>query len=241
MKQGYSIWFVILAGGAMAIAGCLIGQTRSAARAEQASTSQVAQRIPLPAARQDSTVSVEQALSKRRSCRQFTAEALALEDVSQLLWAAQGVTDAKRGYRTAPSAGALFPLEAYLVVGAVAGLEPGLYHYAPGEHSLALVRAGDLRDQLYSATYEQSCLRDAAVVICLAAVYERTSGKYGAKAPRFVHMEIGHAGQNVCLQAVALGLGAVTVGGFDDAKVQDVLALPALEMPLYFVAAGRKG
>lgn len=197
-------------------------------------------RIPLPPPRLESEVSVEEALLKRRSCRSFAPFPLSLQEVGQLLWAAQGITDKTSGFRTAPSAGALYPLELYLVAGQVEGLSPGVYRYLPGEHALCEVLSGDRREELFRVALFQQWIREAPVVLVLTAVYERTTRKYGERGIRYVHMEAGHAAQNVYLQAEALGLGAVVVGAFEDSSVQRILELPANEHPLYLMPVGKK-
>ena len=231
--------FAVAALGTLAVSGCPQQGAGTRAQAAQESINQdSAEVIQLPKPRLEGDVAVEKALAARRSLRRFGDEPVTLAEVGQLLWAAQGITDTARGFRTAPSAGALFPLEVYVVVGNVTGLDDGLYHYSPRSHTLMMVSSDDLRGKLYSASYEQSCLREAPVLFCVAAVYERTSVKYGAKAQRFAHIEIGHVGQNIYLQAVALGLGAVAVGGYDDAAVKAALDLPAEEVPLYLIPVG---
>lgn len=193
----------------------------------------------LPAPRHTGQVSVEQALNERRSVRSFRSEPLTLEALSQLLWAAQGITDA-RGYRTAPSAGALYPLEVYVVAGKVTGLSPGVYAYEPRGHRLRLVRAGDRRRELSSAALGQSCVESGAVALVFSAVYERVTGKYGARGERYAHIEAGHAAQNVCLQAVSLDLGTVVVGAFRDGAVKKVIGMKDKEAPLYIMPVGVK-
>jgi len=193
--------------------------------------------LALPPPRTKGEVSLERCLFKRRSVRSFKNAALPLTDLSQLLWAAQGIT--AEGYlRTAPSAGALYPLEVYLAAGNVDGLPPGLYHYLPKPHELALAKAGDLRHELARAAGSQDCVANAAAIILFTAVYARTSGKYGQRAIRYVHLETGHAAQNVCLQATALGLGTVTVGAFEDDEVKRVAALPPSHEPVYLMPIG---
>ncbi len=194
--------------------------------------------IELPEPRYDSDVSVEEALLERRSVREYTGEPLTLQEVSQLLWAAQGITD-PRGYRTAPSAGGLYPLEIYLVAGDVDNLEDGVYSYRPQGHELVKVVDGDRREELFAAALEQAWVREAAADLVIMGVYGRTTAKYGDRGVQYVHLEAGHAAQNVCLQATALGLGTVTVGAFDDEQVQDVLGAPENERPLYVMPVGR--
>jgi SagB-type dehydrogenase family enzyme len=163
---------------------------------------------------------------------------LTILEISQLLWAAQGITS-RDGKRTTPSAGALYPLETYLVVGNVTALDSGVYKYRPSDHTLGEVLTGDLRQELSEAALRQKCVSDAAVVVVIAAVYQRTQKKYGKRAVRYVHMEVGHAAQNVWLQANSLQLGTVTVGAFADNRVQSLLRMPQEERPLYLLPVGR--
>ena len=194
--------------------------------------------IRLPEPRRQSNVSVESALQSRRSVREYRDEPLTLSDVSQLLWAAQGFTGPE-GARAAPSAGALYPLEVYLVAGRVNDLASGIYRYRPQHHELVRVAEGDKRASLASAALDQDCVRNAAVTIVVAAVYERVTKKYGQRGVMYVHMEAGHAAQNVHLQAVALNLGTVAVGAFEDEPVKKLLTLPTEEQPLYLLPVGR--
>jgi len=187
--------------------------------------------IPLPTPSQRGGVSLEEALTRRRSIREFREEELSSAGISQLLWAGQGITD-PRGFRTAPSAGALYPLELYLASG------EGVYHYLPQSHSLAMLSLEDMRLGLWGAGLKQGALREATAIIVIAAVYARTEAKYGPRAERYVHLEAGHAAQNILLQATALDLGAVPIGAFYDQKVQEVLALPSDHEPLYLIPVG---
>jgi SagB-type dehydrogenase family enzyme len=191
-------------------------------------------KLPEPESRGD--MSVEQAIGNRRSLRHYSGS-LALADVSQLLWAAQGETHPD-GYRAAPSAGALYPLGVYLVVGNVAGLSAGVYRYRPYEHDLIQLGTADLRIELASAAHGQSFMQTAAVVLVITGVYERTREKYGQRARRYVHMEVGHAAENVYLQAEARGLGTLIMGAFDDERVQAVLGLPDDHQPLGLMPIG---
>ena len=192
----------------------------------------------LPRPRLSGPWSVEGALAKRRSAREYTGEALTRAELAQLLWAAQGITDAE-GLRTAPSAGALYPLEVYVAVGVVEDLPSGIYRYEPGRHALAFVAEGDRRVELAAGALGQECVQEGAAVIALAAVYRRTTGKYGERGIRYVHMEVGHAAQNVYLQAVALGLGMVVVGAFDDRDVKRIMNMGAKEEPVCLMPVGR--
>lgn len=197
------------------------------------------EKIALPAPRSDSDTSVEEALLRRRSHRSFARSPLSLQEVAQLLWAAQGITDKAQGFRTAPSAGALYPLEVYLVVGEVEGLFPGVYRYLPEEHALVMTLNEDRREELYKVSLFQGWIRAAPVVLVFTAVYERTTRKYGERGIRYVYMEAGHAAQNVYLQAEALNLGTVVVGAFQDDGVKNALLLPKNEHPLYLMPVGR--
>ena len=194
--------------------------------------------IILPGPRDSGEVSVEEALLDRRSIRNYKDEALTLAEVSQLLWAAQGITHPGR-YRTAPSAGALYPLEVYVIAGNVDGLRPGIYKYCPQGHELEKVAGGDVRADLCAAALDQKCIEDGAAVLVFAAVYERTTEKYGERGVRYVHMEVGHAAQNVYLQAVSLGLGTVVIGAFDDDEVESMLQMKDDERALCIMPVGR--
>ena len=199
----------------------------------------------LPAPRLDGEMSVEQALASRRSRRNFRDEALTPQQLSQLLWAAYGITlpvpenpALRGGLRTTPSAGATFPLEIYAVVGLVEGIAPGVYRYLPAEHKLVRVVEGDIRDALAEAAVGQRMVAAAPVSIFYSAVMERTTGVYGERGVMYVHMEIGHSAQNVYLQAEAMGLGTCAIGAFSDDSVRQLLHLPEEEVPLYLMPVG---
>lgn len=195
--------------------------------------------IKLPEPRYESDVSIEQSLLQRRSIRSYSNDPLTLQEVAQLLWAAQGITGSG-GLRTAPSAGALYPLEVYVVCGNVQGLPSGIYVYKPDEHELIRIVDGDRRAVLAEAALGQSFVKEGDIAFVFTAVYKRTTGKYGDRGIRYVHIEAGHAAQNLCLQATALDLGAVTVGAFYDKEVTKLLNLPDGEQPLYIIPVGRK-
>jgi SagB-type dehydrogenase family enzyme len=194
--------------------------------------------LPLPDVKRDGEVAVERALGLRRSVREFSPEPLSLAAVAQLLWAAQGITDPE-GFRTAPSAGALYPLEVYLVAGAVEGLGAGIYRYEPRRHRLSLASAGDPRADVAKAALDQAWVAEAPAIVVLAAVYERTARKYRERTARYVHIEAGHAAQNVYLQATALGLGTTLVGAFRDPELIRVLGLPANAKPVALLPVGK--
>ncbi|MCF6290165.1 MAG: SagB/ThcOx family dehydrogenase [Desulfobacterales bacterium] len=194
--------------------------------------------IRLPEPRQYSKISLEESLARRRSVRDYTGESLSLAEVSQLLWAAQGIT-VDRGGRTAPSAGALYPLELYVFAGNIEKLAAGIYHYRPKQHELVLAREGDLRGRLAGAALGQDAVRDGAIALVFTAVPQRTTRKYGRRGIRYIFIEAGHAAQNVCLQATALGLGAVIIGAYYDDRVSALLGLSEGEDPLYIIPVGR--
>lgn len=197
------------------------------------------EKVQLPSPDLKGELSLEEILQERRSIRSYLDDPLELNQVSQLLWAAQGITLEARGFRTAPSAGATYPLEIYLAAGKVNGLQSGLYKYVPDGHLLLKVGETDLRLDLETAALGQDHVGNAPAVIVIAADYDRTAQRYGDRAPRYVHMEAGHAGQNICLQAITYGLGTVIVGAFQDDQVKSVLDLPVNEDPLYIIPVGK--
>ena len=194
-------------------------------------------RISLPRPRDQSLTSIEQALSRRRSVRDFRDRPLVLSELSQLLWAAQGITH-RSGYRAAPSAGALYPLDVYVLAGNIAGIDVGTYKYLPAEHSVLHDTSGDKRMALRHAALDQPAVSGAAAVFVFCAMYGRTTEKYGKRGIRYAHMEAGHVAQNVYLQAVSLKLGTVVLGAFDDEQVKKVLTLRE-EQPLYLMPVGK--
>jgi len=222
MSSARRWWLLLLVLGVLVPGGC--GRPAEAMPTPS-------QGIPLPAPRLEGGMSLNEALALRRSVRSYTDRLLTWEEISQLLWAAQGVT-APSGFRTAPSAGALYPLEVYLA------LPEGWYHYLPQGHRLERLGQEDLREALRVAGLGQGALGDAPAVFVIAAVVARTEGKYGERAERYVHLEAGHAAQNLLLQATALGLGAVSIGAFHDDRVREALRLPASHTPLYLIPVG---
>ena len=194
--------------------------------------------VPLPKPRFDSDTSVEKALNQRRTTREFSETPLTLFEVSQLLWSAQGTTQDNR-LRTAPSAGALYPLELFLVVGKVHKLSSGVYKYLPATHKLAIMDKEDKRSEIASASLGQSWVRENAALLVFSSVGKRTTVKYGNRGIRYVHIEVGHAAQNVFLQVQSLGLGAAVVGAFDDEQIRKILNLPSDHHILYLMPIGR--
>lgn len=197
------------------------------------------EKILLPAPQKESSFSVEEALFRRRSVRSFQDEPLLLEEFAQILFAACGITEERYGFRTAPSAGALYPLGLLVVVGKVEGLSPGVYRYLPEKHQLKKVISGDKRRELCQAALSQESIQEAPVVLVITAGYERTTRHYGGRGIRYVHMEAGHVGQNIYLQAESLNLGTVAIGAFQDREVARVLDLPMEMAPLYIFPVGK--
>ncbi len=188
--------------------------------------------IELPAPDTTGTVPLEQVIAQRRSKRSFTGEPLSLAQIGQLLWSAQGITEPQRGFRAAPSAGALYPLELYVVTA------DGVYHYQPQGHQARLHMQADRRAALTAACLGQRFVQEAAADFVFTAVFARTRAKYGQRADQYVHNEVGAASENLCLQAVALGLGSVMVGAFRDDQVSDALNLPTDYAPLLVISVG---
>ena len=183
-------------------------------------------------------MSLEEAIASRRSRRAYLADPVKLAEAGQLLWAAQGVTDAEEQKRAAPSAAALYSLETYLVATKVDGLAPGVYKYRPEEHDLVLHSAGNLRRDL-AVSIDQDCVRFSACLLVFAGVYDRITAKFGERGICFVHMEAAHAAQNVQLQATALRLGSVMIGAFKAEDIRRILSLPEGEEPVYLMAVGK--
>jgi len=194
--------------------------------------------IELPPPLHKVSVSVEEAMLRLKSVRQYDDTQLDTNTFSQLLWAAQGVKP-PIGKRTAPSAGSTYPLEVYAVTGNVEGVTRGIYKYDIQQHRLIKILDGDFRQALSAAALGQQSIVQSSFSLVFAAVFERTTARYGKRGVMYVHMEAGHAAQNVGLQAVGLGLGTVVIGAFDDGEVSNVLALPQQEQPLYIIPVGK--
>lgn len=200
----------------------------------------------LPSPNTDGNMSIELALANRRSRRDFVDKAIPAEKLSQILWAAYGVTSPqpgraslRGGLRTAPSAGALYPFEIYAAVGNVEGIEEGVYQYIPGEHKIIRTIVGDIREELSNAALGQPHIKAAPVVILYSAVFDRMAQKYGNRGrDRYVCMDLGHSAQNIYLQAEALNLGTCAIGAFSDDEVARILQLPENEEPLYIMPVG---
>ena len=198
--------------------------------------------LSLPKPSFDGKVSVEKTIKERRTIRDFKERTLSLTHLSQLLWAAQGITDPTIGRRAAPSGGALYPLDIYVLIGenGVEKIEAGVYHYLPNEHSVSPITKGDRRKDIASASLGQMWMAKAPIIFIIAAEYKRITGKYGERGIRYALIEVGHVGQNLFLQAEAMGLGAGIVGAFNDLEVSKVAGLPSKHEPLLIMPVGYK-
>lgn len=217
--------------------------------------------IELPVPSLDGNVSVEDAINKRRSFREFTDQPLSMADLSQCVWSAQGITGSD-GKKVAPSAGAVYPVTLYVVIGVIDNLSAGLYRYEPNRHTLEAIRAGELRAQLRDAAFEeQPWIGQAASILVIAADISKASSTFqqqprpllparlyllhpwsrpaGQRGFRYIYMEVGAIAENVYLQGQTIGVGVVFIGGFDDQKVTDVLKLPSPYTPIGLVCLGR--
>ncbi|MCD6230622.1 MAG: SagB/ThcOx family dehydrogenase [Dehalococcoidia bacterium] len=210
--------------------------------------------IKLPLPQLKGQISLEESIAKRRSIIRFKAEPLSIYQLGQILWAAQGITSPEKSLRAAPSAGGTYPLEIFLIIGkqaiaissgpevkryaGVAELPAGIYYYHANTHALQLHRSGDLRTELAGASLDQGFLATVPVDIVICAVYSRTLYTYGERGKRYIHMETGHAGENIHLQVTTLGLATVEVGAFDDVKVRNILKVDSQFKPLYIMPVG---
>jgi SagB-type dehydrogenase family enzyme len=236
MRKWILILF-ILALSALALIGAKVFFLKETVRPDAAAIN--FELVPLPPPKLSSNFSIEEALQARRSVREYSGEELTLTEIAQLLWSAQGITH-EGGLRTAPSAGARYPLELYLLSTRVQDLEAGIYKYRPKENALMAVAAGDWATDLVKAAVGQSAVSDAAAVFIITGVFERTTERYGDRGVRYVYLEAGCAAQNLALQAEALQLGSVFIGAFHEDDVKRILQLPDEEEPLAIIPVGRK-
>jgi SagB-type dehydrogenase family enzyme len=220
-----------------AVVGLATGSTSLDAAPESTGGGVAAQAdaVTLPTPKTTGSLPLETVISRRRSQREFAPGALTPEEVSQLAWSAQGITDKQRGLRAAPSAGALYPLELYVVDA------QGVWHYEPAQSSMRRIAAGDHRGDLAQAAVGQPQVGAAAANLVFTGVLARSRPRYGDRAERYIYIEVGHAAENALLEATALGLAAVPVAAFDDDGMRRVLGVGAAEMPLYIVSVGRRG
>ncbi len=231
MRRTAIILLIVILSASTLVIWTILPRANESATAPH-SYSPVIEIVTLPTPITRGNTSVEEALQNRRSVRDYADGDIALSELSQLLWAAQGLTNAQ-GFRTAPSAGALYPLDIYAVNAS------GAYHYVPQNHSLERISSTNVRASLTKAALDQSAVHEAPLTLVLTGAYERTAVKYGDRAERYVHLEAGHAAQNVLLECTTLRLGAVPIGAFDDTGVSAALGTPADRHPLYLIPVGR--
>ena len=194
--------------------------------------------IKLPEPKFKSSISIEEAINKRRSIRKFDDSPLEINEISQLLWAAQGINTSD-GRRTVPSAGATYPLEIYLASRKINGLDKGLYKYNPQSHSLIPIKYGDTASDIANSTPQKNIIYSATAIFIITADFERTTSVYGSRGNIYVYIEVGHAAQNLSLQAVGLKIGSVMIGAFDEKELKRLLGLPINETPLYIIPCGK--
>ena len=196
--------------------------------------------ISLPKPNLKSNMTVEQAIAKRRSIRKYANKPLTLEQLSQILWAAQGKSGPERHHHAAPSAGGIHPLQLYIIATNVSELNKGIYKYDPQKNSLSLKHSNHKRDNVHQAAYGQSAILSAPVILVFVAQFQKTMNKYGPKAKAFVYTDLGHSAENVYLQATALGIGTVAMGGIEEKKITEILELPEDEDVIYLMPLGIK-
>ncbi|ACI20059.1 SagB/ThcOx family dehydrogenase [Dictyoglomus thermophilum] len=195
--------------------------------------------IKLPSPLLKSSISIEEALLLRRSKRFYKDNPLTLQELSQILWASQGISDPDYKFRTCPSAGALYPLEIYVSVLRVDGIESGIYKYNPEKHEIVQIYKSSKREELYEASLKQEWIKRAPVVIIICASFYKTKARYGERGIRYIYIETGHCAQNIYLQCVSLNLGTVAIGAFDDDEIKRILNLPKFEFPTYLMPIGK--
>ena len=179
---------------------------------------------------------LHQAIAERRSRRSYDVGGITLEHVSELLWATAGITDSRGRFRAGPSAGATFPIDTYLLAENVESLSPGIYRYIEETHEIELIKSGKLAGKLADAALGLGAIKNASAAICLFGIYERTTRRYGERGHQYVHIEIGHIGQNIYLTCEALGLSTVAMGAFHDDKVSELFGVEGV--PLYIMPVG---
>ncbi len=209
---------------------------------EQFKTYPDAERIELPGPKTEGGMPLWDAMNLRRSERDYGGNPVTMDELSQLLWAAQGITAVDYGYRfrTAPSAGALYPIETYLGINRVPDITPGLYHYAVGEGNLELIKAGDLSRELADGALGQEMVESADVVFLFTAIFMRSAIKYRERGYRYVYLDCGHIVQNLVLAVTALGLSACPVAALYDQEINDIIGIDGEgESILYMASVGR--
>jgi len=195
--------------------------------------------ITLPAPMIQSSTSIEKAIKERRSVRSYKNIPLSIEEISQLLWAGQGITDPISKYRSYPSAGALYPLELYIVINKAKSIEKGFYKYDPNKHALIKITERNITDEITQAALNQEFIKESAIIFIYTAITSKTTSRYGERGLRYIYMEAGHAAQNIYLQSVSLKIGVVVIGAFKDQEIKKIMNLKEDEIPLYIIPAGK--
>ncbi len=195
--------------------------------------------IILPSPVKEGGISVEEALFRRRSIRSYSDKGLTTEEISQILWSAQGITDIS-GKRTAPSAGALYPLEVYIFIRKGEGIKSGLYNYNPEGHKLSIVSNEDISENLAKAALNQSFIKEASAALIVSAFFKKTTDRYGERGIQYVYIEAGHLSQNVYLQAESLNLLTVAVGAFNEEDIKEIVKMEEKETPIYIMPIGKR-
>ena len=196
------------------------------------------EKIKLPDPQQSNCNAIEEALFKKRSIAKYKNVPITCSDLSQVLWASQGIAESKDPKKS-PSTEALFPLEVYAIIANVIGIPAGIYQYRPHTNELVRIAAGDMRNEIAKAALGRKSVRTAPAVIVVSAVYVRTTSKLGEKGIRYAHMEAGHAAQNISLQAVALNLGSVMIGSFHESDLKKIMHMDDREQPMYIIPVGK--
>ncbi len=197
-------------------------------------------KIGLPAEQVYNGLSVEKAIARRRSLRDFTGTGMSLAELSHILYYSSGITDEHEGLRAAPSAGATYPIEVYAIANNVESLTKGIYHYLIQSHELELLREGDFRNEMSRAALGERMFRQANVILVLSAVFQRTQRRYRERAQRYIFFEAGHIAQNTYIVATSMGLGACAIGAFYDDEFNHLLGLDGRnESVLYLLAVGK--
>jgi SagB-type dehydrogenase family enzyme len=191
------------------------------------------EQVQLPEPDIEGTMPLESCITKRRSVRRYSGEPLTVAQISQLCWAAQGITDTLNGHRAVPSAGATFPAEIFIVT------PDGIFRYLSDTHGLQTVSDDDVRPELCNACLGQGFVKQAPLSVIIGMIPKRTTGQYGARGERYVVLEAGHIAQNLHLQAIALGLDSVAVGAYKDNAVAEAVKLPEEIEPVYIVTIGK--
>jgi SagB-type dehydrogenase family enzyme len=195
-------------------------------------------KIELPLKTKIETLDLDEVLRKRKSIRHYADEPLGIDHFSFLLWAASGIqrVEGSFAFRTAPSAGALYPVETYMVAGRIEGLVAGIYHYSVKQHCLETLREGDFRNEIAMAALGQKLCIEAAAVIVWTAIFQRSKWKYDQRAYRYVYLDAGHMAENLALAATGIGLGSCQIGALFDDEVNNIIDIDGIEESVIYMS-----